>query len=504
MYPLNEAKGEFAVPRGIRRWSPAKCLAVGGLSLALTGLVVGATSAAATAQPGGGQPAGKGQGVHNWRSSVKGTVASTSTSPTTGFTVDVAGCSTPQFITTNGSTTYSEPGTGLTPTSVVAGEHVIVQLVRGASSLTAGRVTILLTQISGKVDSAGASQLLVTDQQGFERTVDLDVDGTTAYFPAGATVSSGDLVTAFGTVDPDHTALDAVAVHVRSARTSPPSTPPSSSNHVSGVVGSVTPGTSFVLDEAGGTTQTIATNTGTRYLATGAWSQQPTAVVSGEHVFVTLVSGASTATAKSVFILLAQLDGTVVSTSSTSFVLQDGQGFWRTVDVGGATTYSPSGTSLSGLTGDHVVAFGTVDPDLTDLDALYVDVVPSPASSWANTEPWKGVAPGCPVTPPASTASGTAGDPHSPGSAGPRTTGAGYSNRPPGQSSVPTGSSGWGTSGTTPANSSGPGHGSTDLQPNASPTGTRGSQPGGPGNFGQPGAGPSAGGRNGAGSAGGR
>lgn len=389
--------------------------------------LVGASAAAAAAQPrAAGFQAGPNQPTpSHWRWTVKGTVAATPTPTSSSFTLDVAGCSTPQAIATNSSTTYGEPGTGLSPTAVTAGENVIVQLARGSSTLTARRVTILLATISGTVDSVGTSQMLVTDQQGFQRTIDLNVSGTTIYLPTGATVTSGDIVNAFGTVDSDHVALDAVAVHVHSAPTPPSTPPPTWGDHLSGVVASspAPSSTSFVLDETGGATKTVTTNSNTKYLETGA-SSPPAGVVSGEHVFVLLVPGASTPTARNVLIILTELNGTVVSVGSTSFVLQDSQGFWRTVDVGSGTTYAPSGTTLAGLTGDHVVAFGTVDPDLTDLDARFVNMLPAPASTWSNTQPWKGVAAGCPVTP--FWTGGTGGDPQNAGSS----TGGSWSSDP--------------------------------------------------------------------------
>ncbi len=455
------------MPRTTRRWNPARCLAAASLSLGLAAGLVGATAAAAAAQPraAGFQGGPSYSGPFNWRgwhATVKGTVAATPAPTSSGFTLDVPGCNTPQAITTNGSTTYSEPGTGVTPAGVVAGEHVIVQLVWGASTLTAANVTILLAQISGTVDSATSTYLLVTDQQGFQRTIDLDVNGTTVYFPTGATVATGDLVNAFGTVDADHVALDAVAIHVQSPPT-PPTTPPPSGNFVTGLVGSVTPGTSFVLEERDGTTETIATPTTTKYFEFGA-PTPPTGVVSGEHVFVTLVPGASTPTARTVFIMLTQLNGTVVSVGSTSFVLQDSQGFWWTVDVGPGTTYSPSGTTLAGLTGDDVVASGTVDPDLTDLDAQFVYVLPTSATTWFNSRPWSGVPSGCPVSPPATRSLRPAGYLHGIGNSDPHGAGTSISAgiRSSSQRPGSTSSGTRGESATTTATSSGAEHGYSD------------------------------------------
>lgn len=82
-------------------------------------------------------------------------------------------------------------------------------------------------------------------------------------------------------------------------------------------------------------------------------------------------------------IVLPVLYGTVVSTTTTSagnlqFVLQDGQGFWRTVNTTPQTTYSSGGTTVSSsavVATAEVVAFGTVDADHTSLDATSVFVL---------------------------------------------------------------------------------------------------------------------------------
>lgn len=96
-------------------------------------------------------------------------------------------------------------------------------------------------------------------------------------------------------------------------------------------------------------------------------------------------------------IFLNQLDGTVLSSGTTSFVIVDHQGFYRTINVGGGTVYSPSGASLSTLTGKHVAAFGTVDPDGVSLDAQFVDVFSFPAFNSSNWQMWQRASSSCPM-----------------------------------------------------------------------------------------------------------
>jgi hypothetical protein len=76
-----------------------------------------------------------------------------------------------------------------------------------------------------------------------------------------------------------------------------------------------------------------------------------------------------------------ELAGTVVSVGVGSVVIQDGDGFWRTVVLGPATTYSegpmkmaPAATSTDVAVGAMVRVSGTVDPNHTSLDAGSVQI----------------------------------------------------------------------------------------------------------------------------------
>ncbi len=328
---------------------------------------------------------------------VKGTVSGTPSS--TSFTLNIPGCSTAQTITTSSTTTYFAPGTGVTQTGLSAGEHVIVTLISG-STLTAKSVTILFTQVSGVVSST--SPFVVTDGQGFEHTI--DVSSATTYTPSGATISLGENITAYGVIASDNVTLDALVIRVRPASSGGPTGPFGNGHIVVGVVAAGTTTPTFTVDETGGTTQTITVNGSTKYFETGT-TTPPAGVAAGEHVAVSLVSGSSPATASRVVIFLNQLDGTVISTGTTSFVIADHQGFYRTINVGAGTVYSPSTATLSTLTGKHVAAFGSVDADGVSLDAQFVDVFTFPAFNSSNWELWQKTSYTCPVVTSSSTSS---------------------------------------------------------------------------------------------------
>ena len=174
------------------------------------------------------------------------------------------------------------------------------------------------------------------------------------------------------------------------------------SHLVVGVVASSPTPTSagFTVDESGGTTKAIATTGSTKYYESGATSP-PTGVTSWRAHCRFSGVGRDDAYRDQVFIFLNELDGTVVSVDPTtmSFVLMDHQGFWRTVNVSGPTSYSPTGTSLGTLTsGQHVAAFGSVDADTVSLDAQFVDVFTYPAHNAVNLKTWNTAASTCPVS----------------------------------------------------------------------------------------------------------
>jgi hypothetical protein len=68
----------------------------------------------------------------------------------------------------------------------------------------------------------------------------------------------------------------------------------------------------------------------------------------------------------------------VLSDTGGTIVVADGQGFHRTIDTTGSTTYSEAGATVSSSTvslGVDVVAYGSIAANHTDLDAATVEVV---------------------------------------------------------------------------------------------------------------------------------
>ncbi len=128
-------------------------------------------------------------------------------------------------VDTTGSTTYSEPGTTLTPTGVTTNEDVLVVPVPGsrttgpapsAFTVTAKRVVILVERVTGTVQ--GLTGTGFTLQTWGTHTVDVITSGSTTYTQDGSTVSGvspNERVLVVGTPDPTVTgALDAISVHI--------------------------------------------------------------------------------------------------------------------------------------------------------------------------------------------------------------------------------------------------------------------------------------------------
>ena len=300
--------------------------------------------------------------------------------------------------TPTSSTTFSETGTTTAPTGVNVGERVFVQpttgTTSGATTVTAQRVTVVLTQVSGTVQTVGSGSFTVQTPGGLVTTV--DTTGSTTYSENGTTesgVTAGQSVTAFGAPDAtDPSQLDARFVEIHTA----PTTSgggwwhggrdfPGGPTPLSGTVASVATG-SFQLTETGGTTVTVDTSASTTFSETGT-TTAPTGVTVGERVFVQpttgTTSGATTVTAQRVTVVLTQVSGTVQTVGSGSFTVQAPGGLVTTVDTTGSTTYSDNGTTESGVTaGQSVTAFGA--PDATDpsqLDARFVEIHTAPTTS---------------------------------------------------------------------------------------------------------------------------
>ncbi len=144
---------------------------------------------------------------------------------------------------------------------------------------------------------------------------------------------------------------------------------------------------SVTIEVTRGTTSktlVVDTDSSTKYLE-GPFDVGRSALAVGEHVAVLPnrpsggsenSSGSSTTiTAAAIVIQAPSLGGTVVSVAGNVIVVQDRDGFWRTIDVSSATKYEQDGktASLSGVKkGDVLFAAGTISSDHTTLDASVV------------------------------------------------------------------------------------------------------------------------------------
>ncbi len=319
------------------------------------------------------------------------TISGTVTSLGSGSFVLTESNGTAITVDVNSSTKYSETGTKTAPSGVAQNERVVVVPTKGtsptATTITAARVLIELTQVSGMVQTVGGSSFTVVTQGGLVQTV--DTSGTTTYTKDGTTesgVSSGEYVSAFGTPDTTNPSqLDAQFVDIYT-----PPTPPTPHRYLGAVSGTVTSlgSGSFVLTESNGTTTiTVDVNSSTKYSETGT-KTAPSGVAQNERVVVVPTQGtsptATTITAARVLIVLTQVSGMVQTVGGSSFTVVTQGGLVQTVDTSGTTTYTKDGTTESGVSsGEYVSAFGT--PDTTDpsqLDAQFVDIYTPGSGPW--------------------------------------------------------------------------------------------------------------------------
>lgn len=190
------------------------------------------------------------------------------------LTVSGPGGRTTTYATTS-ATTYTVDGLAATASAVAVGDRVTVRVPfspghfwgGGTSSTTtttapatptALTVNVVLPELAGTVHTVGHGQFVLVDSQGFWRTV--KTTAGTAYLQAGETAGAtaltvGSQVEAVGTVDADHTALDASRVNVVLPT-------------VTGKVTAVS-GTAFTVSTFARTTVTVDTTSTTRFTAAG-------------------------------------------------------------------------------------------------------------------------------------------------------------------------------------------------------------------------------------------
>src|SRR5581483_2559558 len=148
---------------------------------------------------------------------VRGTVTAVGAN---SFTIKQADGST-QAIATNADTKYAEAGTRTAPAGVAVGDKVLVKLTDG-STPRAQRVFIVLVQLRGTVASVSGSDITLTDDGGFTRTV--HTDGSTVFTKDGNKIAPSDVVAGQRISSYGHVAgaaLDALFVNVHDPRPKP-------------------------------------------------------------------------------------------------------------------------------------------------------------------------------------------------------------------------------------------------------------------------------------------
>lgn len=266
------------------------------------------------------------------------------------------------------STIITEGAASMTVPSLAVGDTVDVQF-NSANPTTALRINIIQASLAGKVSAVAGNLITITGPQGFARVI--QVSDTTTYTQDGvaatlADVTVGSNIYAVGTIDANQTTLDAMAITIKS-----------SAGHSESIHGLVTAAslTSFTMNRSNGTTTTF-TITNTTTFAEGSTVLTAAALVAGDSANVVVNSLAPT-TALSVNILLAQLSGPVTAVSGNTITIRGGKGFARNINVTDATTYTQGGAaaSLSDVTvGSFITAQGTVDADMTSLDATSITI----------------------------------------------------------------------------------------------------------------------------------
>jgi hypothetical protein len=131
----------------------------------------------------------------------------------TSITVrDMSGTSTTYSITS--ATTFSEGPTTITVSQLAVGQRVGIQL-SSSSSTVAASIDVQLPVLFGTVTSVSDDTIVISDPEGFNRTI--LVDSSTTYTKSGASsafdeVTVGSVISAEGTVDTNLTSLDASSV----------------------------------------------------------------------------------------------------------------------------------------------------------------------------------------------------------------------------------------------------------------------------------------------------
>ena len=126
------------------------------------------------------------------------------------------GRGTSSSYTIDSSTKVTKDRMAATYADLAVGEHVRI-IASTTSPTTAAGVEIELARVAGQVVSVSANSITVSDRDGFYRTI--SVGSSTSYTKSGASaalsdVATGSFVMAEGTVDANHTTLDASSVGI--------------------------------------------------------------------------------------------------------------------------------------------------------------------------------------------------------------------------------------------------------------------------------------------------
>ena len=177
---------------------------------------------------------------------------------------------------TTSSTNYTVDGIPASASAVHVGDRVSIRVpfsggrfkgpnssttttTTTATPATATSINVVLPELSGTVHSVGSGEFVLVDSQGFWRTVHTSNGTTYLQSGVGATESAltvGAQVEAAGTVDSDHTSLDASRVNVIL---------PTVSGQVTAIAGS-----SIIISTFSGTSATVTTSSATHFTSGGA------------------------------------------------------------------------------------------------------------------------------------------------------------------------------------------------------------------------------------------
>ncbi len=208
----------FNSPR-LRRVSATVALAAGlvagGVSVASASTTTHASATTHVSQKHGAGPTQGGPGGpgdHGGPGGAGGTVSAVSSSSISVTTLDGK---TLTFAITS-TTTVDKGHAAASLSDVVVGERVMIRPAAPGSA-TAAEIDIAVPHLGGQVVSVSGDVITVSDQDGFYRTI--DVSSATTYTKSGATASLSDItvgtfVMAEGSVDANHTTLDATSVNV--------------------------------------------------------------------------------------------------------------------------------------------------------------------------------------------------------------------------------------------------------------------------------------------------